>query len=54
MPTRDRTCTGVRLERNECTDAWEIQGVPAELRDAFSRRAVLVDDKANADASHTE
>ncbi|MFC9955213.1 MobF family relaxase, partial [Streptomyces prasinus] len=45
---------GVRRERNERTGAWEVRGVPAELRDAFSRRAALVDEKAGADASRTE
>ncbi|WP_119580652.1 MobF family relaxase [Streptomyces europaeiscabiei] len=45
---------GVRRERNERTGAWEVRGVPEELRDAFSRRAALVDEKAGADASRTE
>lgn len=45
---------GVRRERAERTGAWEVRGVPAELRDAFSRRAALVDEKAGADASRTE
>ncbi|MBQ0967484.1 relaxase domain-containing protein [Streptomyces sp. RK23] len=45
---------GVRRERVERTGAWEIRGVPAELRDTFSRRAALVDEKAGADASRTE
>ncbi|MFE1455901.1 MobF family relaxase [Streptomyces sp. NPDC058735] len=45
---------GVRRERVERTGAWEIRGVPAELRDAFSRRAALVDEKAGTDASRTE
>ncbi|MFD4144535.1 MobF family relaxase [Streptomyces sp. NPDC058572] len=45
---------GVRRERNERTGAWEIRGIPAELRDAFSRRAALVDEKAGADASRQE
>ncbi|WP_399895891.1 AAA family ATPase [Streptomyces sp. BBFR51] len=41
-------------ERVERTGAWEVRGVPAELRDAFSRREALVDEKAGADASRTE
>ncbi|MGX1841164.1 MobF family relaxase [Streptomyces diastaticus] len=45
---------GVRRERNERTGAWEVLGVPEELRDAFSRRAAIVDEKAGADASRTE
>ncbi|MFD4347435.1 MobF family relaxase [Streptomyces coelicoflavus] len=45
---------GVRRERVERTGAWEVRGVPAELRDAFSRRAALVDEKAGTDASRTE
>ncbi|MCQ4200388.1 relaxase domain-containing protein [Streptomyces coelicoflavus] len=45
---------GVRRERVERTGAWEIRGVPVELRDAFSRRAALVDEKAGTDASRSE
>ncbi|MGW0345997.1 MobF family relaxase [Streptomyces anthocyanicus] len=45
---------GVRRENVARTGAWEVRGVPAELRDAFSRRAALVDEKAGADASRTE
>lgn len=45
---------GVRREHVARTGAWEVRGVPAELRDAFSRRAALVDEKAGADASRTE
>ncbi|WP_055714504.1 relaxase domain-containing protein [Streptomyces torulosus] len=45
---------GVRRERNERTGAWEVLDVPEELRDAFSRRAAIVDEKAGADASRTE
>ncbi|NWF28006.1 relaxase domain-containing protein [Streptomyces sp. PKU-EA00015] len=45
---------GVRRERNERTGAWEVRGVPEELRDAFSRRAAIVDEKAGADASRAE
>ncbi|MFD9496872.1 MobF family relaxase [Streptomyces sp. NPDC060005] len=42
---------GVRRERNERTGAWEITGIPEQVRDGFSRRAALVDAKAGADAS---
>lgn len=45
---------GVRRERNERTGAWEVVRIPAEVRDAFSRRAALVDEKAGADASRQE
>ncbi|WP_338672194.1 MobF family relaxase [Streptomyces sp. SCSIO 30461] len=45
---------GVRRELNERTGAWEIRGIPAKLRDAYSRRAALVDEKAGADASRQE
>ncbi|MEU9654977.1 MobF family relaxase [Streptomyces chartreusis] len=45
---------GVRRERNEGTGAWEVAGIPAALRDEFSRRATLVDEKAGADASRQE
>ncbi|MER6789521.1 MobF family relaxase [Streptomyces sp. NPDC000658] len=45
---------GVRRERNERTGAWEVLGIPEELRDAFSRRAAIVEEKAGADASRTE
>ncbi|WP_406467064.1 MobF family relaxase [Streptomyces sp. NBC_01594] len=45
---------GVRRVRNERTGAWEVRGIPAELRDAFSRRAALVDEEAGGDASRQE
>ncbi|MFJ2568223.1 MobF family relaxase [Streptomyces sp. NPDC087568] len=45
---------GVRRQRNERTGAWEVLGIPEELRDTFSRRAAIVDEKAGADASRTE
>ncbi|MFE2045945.1 MobF family relaxase [Streptomyces sp. NPDC059477] len=45
---------GIRRERNERTGAWEVVGVPEQLRDHFSRRAALVDEKAGADASRQE
>ncbi|MET9820581.1 MULTISPECIES: MobF family relaxase [Streptomyces] len=45
---------GVRRDRAERTGAWEIRGIPGELRDAFSRRAALVEEKAGTDASRTE
>ncbi|MGW7268286.1 MobF family relaxase [Streptomyces sp. NPDC054842] len=45
---------GVRRERNERTGAWEITGIPDQVRDGFSRRAALVDAKTGADASLAE
>ncbi|MFL4497573.1 MobF family relaxase [Streptomyces sp. VTCC 41912] len=45
---------GIRRERNERTGAWEIAGIPEQLRDHFSRRAALVDERAGADASRQE
>ncbi|MDQ0964566.1 conjugative relaxase-like TrwC/TraI family protein [Streptomyces sp. B4I13] len=45
---------GIRRERNERTGAWEVVGIPEEVRDHFSRRAALVDEKAGADASRQE
>ncbi|MFG1668773.1 MobF family relaxase [Streptomyces sp. Y7] len=45
---------GVRRERNERTGAWEVLGIPAALRDVFSRRGTLVDEEAGADASRQE
>ncbi|MER7050481.1 MobF family relaxase [Streptomyces jumonjinensis] len=45
---------GMRRELNERTGAWEVRGIPEELRTAFSRRAALVDATAGADASRTE
>ncbi|TJZ41213.1 hypothetical protein FCH28_37655 [Streptomyces piniterrae] len=45
---------GVRREQNERTGAWEIVGIPEQLRDAFSRRSALVEEKAGADASRQE
>ncbi|MFE7268533.1 MobF family relaxase [Streptomyces sp. NPDC057592] len=45
---------GVRRERNERTGAWEIRGIPEQVRDGFSRRAALVDAKAGAEASLAE
>ncbi|MFE9913358.1 MobF family relaxase [Streptomyces clavifer] len=45
---------GVRREQNEQTGAWEVAGVPDQLRTEFSRRATLVDQTAGADASRQE
>ncbi|MFD8799927.1 MobF family relaxase [Streptomyces atroolivaceus] len=45
---------GVRREQNEKTGAWEVAGVPERLRTEFSRRAMLVDQTAGADASREE
>ncbi|MFM9815632.1 MobF family relaxase [Streptomyces scabiei] len=45
---------GIQRERNERTGAWEVVGIPEQVRDHFSRRAALVDEKAGADASRQE
>ncbi|MEH0467204.1 MobF family relaxase [Streptomyces acidiscabies] len=45
---------GIRRVRNDRTGAWEVLGIPEQLRDHFSRRAALVDAKAGADASRQE
>ncbi|MEU8527082.1 MobF family relaxase [Streptomyces sp. NPDC048629] len=45
---------GVRYERDTRTGAWEIVGIPAELRAHYSRRAAQVDAIAGADASREE
>ncbi|MEV5204928.1 MobF family relaxase [Streptomyces sp. NPDC053720] len=45
---------GVTRERNERTGAWEVRGIPEEVRAGFSRRAALVDAKAGEDASLAE
>ncbi|MFE4658194.1 MobF family relaxase [Streptomyces hydrogenans] len=42
---------GVRRVQAETTRAWEIEGIPEQLRDAFSRRGALVTEKAGEDAS---
>ncbi|MFK4694153.1 MobF family relaxase [Streptomyces pristinaespiralis] len=45
---------GVRYEREHRTGAWEIVGIPAELRAHYSRRAAQVDALAGAEASRDE
>ncbi|MFD6891929.1 MobF family relaxase, partial [Streptomyces sp. NPDC059957] len=45
---------GVRREQNERTGAWEVTGVPAEVRDAYSRRAKKVVERAGEGASREE
>ncbi|MDN3262890.1 MobF family relaxase [Streptomyces sp. CSDS2] len=42
---------GVRRVQSETTRAWEIEGIPEQLRDAFSRRGALVNAAAGEDAS---
>lgn len=42
---------GVRRVQAETTRAWEIEGIPEQLRDSFSRRGALVNEKAGEDAS---
>ncbi|WP_164541052.1 MobF family relaxase [Streptomyces abyssomicinicus] len=52
---RVRTLTaerfGVRRTQAETTRAWEIDGIPEQLRDAFSRRSALVTEQVGEDAS---
>ncbi|WP_406152173.1 MobF family relaxase [Streptomyces sp. NBC_01012] len=45
---------GVRYERDGRTRAWEVRGIPAELRTHYSRRAAQVDALAGADAGRDE
>ncbi|WP_331719562.1 AAA family ATPase (plasmid) [Streptomyces sp. NBC_01102] len=45
---------GVRRERNERTGAWEVRGIPEQVRDGFSRRAALVEAKAGDGATLME
>ncbi|MFH8620147.1 MobF family relaxase [Streptomyces sp. NPDC017979] len=42
---------GVRRVQAETTRAWEVEGVPEQLRDSFSRRGALVNETAGEDAS---
>ncbi|WP_010361222.1 MobF family relaxase, partial [Streptomyces acidiscabies] len=45
---------GVRRVQSETTRAWEIEGIPEQLRDAFSRRAARVNELAGEDASRED
>ncbi|MFE7429795.1 MobF family relaxase [Streptomyces sp. NPDC057545] len=45
---------GVRREYNPETRAWEIRHVPEELRDAFSRRHIALDERVGEDASRED
>lgn len=45
---------GVRRVQAEKTRAWEIEGIPEQLRDAFSRRAALVNETVGEDASRED
>ncbi|MEU4265561.1 MobF family relaxase [Streptomyces argenteolus] len=45
---------GVRYERDGRTRAWEVMGIPAELRTHYSRRAAQVDALAGAGAGRDE
>ncbi|MGW2112676.1 MobF family relaxase [Streptomyces sp. NPDC001948] len=45
---------GVRREQAERTGAWEVTGIPAEVRDAYSRRAKKVQEVAGEGASREE
>lgn len=45
---------GIRYEQDERTRAWEVVGIPQEVRAAFSRRGAAVDELAGADASRED
>ncbi|MFF3843411.1 MobF family relaxase [Streptomyces sp. NPDC001930] len=45
---------GTRRTQAETTRAWEIDGIPEQLRDTFSRRGSLVNEKAGEDASRED
>ncbi|MFF9638735.1 MobF family relaxase [Streptomyces bacillaris] len=45
---------GVRRVQSETTRAWEIEGIPEQLRDAFSRRGARVNELAGEDASRED
>lgn len=45
---------GVRREQSERTGAWEVAGIPSEVRDAYSRRAKKVVETAGEGASREE
>ncbi|GAA0464589.1 MobF family relaxase [Streptomyces sp. NPDC046215] len=45
---------GVRYERDVRTRAWNVVGIPEELRAHYSRRAAQVDAQAGAEASREE
>jgi conjugative relaxase-like TrwC/TraI family protein len=47
--TRERF--GVQRAQAEASRAWEVDGIPEQLRDRFSRRAALVDEKAGEEAT---
>ncbi|GLX41207.1 hypothetical protein Sros01_72800 [Streptomyces roseochromogenus] len=45
---------GVRRGRSATTGAWEVDGIPEGLRDAFSRRSAMVGESLGPDASRDE
>ncbi len=45
---------GVRRSRSATTGAWEVDGIPEQLRDAFSRRSAMVEEKLGPDASRDD
>ncbi|MFJ3184429.1 MobF family relaxase [Streptomyces sp. NPDC086796] len=45
---------GVRREQADRTGAWEVAGIPAEIRDVYSRRAKKVQEVAGEGASREE
>lgn len=45
---------GIRREYNAETRGWEIRHVPGELREAFSRRHLALDERVGTDASRED
>ncbi|WP_331717664.1 relaxase domain-containing protein (plasmid) [Streptomyces xanthophaeus] len=45
---------GVQRTQSQVTRAWEIDGVPEQLRDAFSRRSAMVTEELGEDATREE
>lgn len=45
---------GVRRTQAATTGAWEVDGIPEQLRDAFSRRSAMVTEELGADATRED
>ncbi|WP_237291739.1 MobF family relaxase [Streptomyces sp. Sge12] len=45
---------GVRRSQSATTGAWEVDGIPEQLRDAFSRRSAMVEEHLGPDASRDD
>ncbi|MEU6170195.1 MobF family relaxase [Streptomyces tanashiensis] len=45
---------GVRRTQSASTGAWEVDGIPEPVRDAFSRRSAMVTDKLGEDATRED